>query len=190
MRAVVQAMSCDSLVELRDRAILLLGFAAALRRSEIVRLDVADVHFVERGIEVRITFSKTDQQGEGELVPVAFGSKDACPVRGVQVWLDKSGLLEGALFRKIGRDGSVGGRLQEQGQAVDRAVKRAVERAGLDSRSYGAHSLRSGLATSAARKGKGLDVIMKTGRWKSERIALGYIRHGALFDSCANEGLL
>jgi integrase len=121
---------------------LLLGFAAALRRSEIVRLDVADVHFVERGIEVRITFSKTDQQGEGELVPVAFGSKDACPVRGVHAWLDKSGLLEGALFPKIRRDGSVGGRLQEQEQAVDRAVKRAVERAGLDSRSYGAHSLK------------------------------------------------
>jgi site-specific recombinase XerD len=190
MRAIARTLRGDSLVEIRDRAMLLVGWAAAMRRSEVVQVNVADVRFVDEGAEVLIRFSKTDQQGDGALVPVAFGSKDACPVRAVQAWLDASGVLEGALFRNITRDGRVGGRLQAQGQAVDRAVKRAVERIGLDSRAYGAHSLRSGLATSAAKSGKGLHAIMKTGRWKSERIALGYIRHGALFDSCANEGLL
>ncbi len=72
----------------------------------------------------------------------------------------------------------------------DHPLNPTPERLRLDSRAYGAHSLRSGLATSAAQMGKGLDVIMKTGRWKSERVALGYIRHATLFDSCASKGLL
>jgi len=73
---------------------------------------------------------------------------------------------------------------------VARAVQRAAERAGLDPADFGAHSLRAGLATSAAKAGKGLDVIMATTGHRSERVARGYIRHGSLFDACASEGLL
>ena len=182
--------SGESMLDVRDRALLLVGFAAALRRSELVALDVADVRFTDDGLEVAIRRSKTDQLGQGRLVGVPHGSKAACPVRALRAWLDRAGIVEGPIFRPVDRGGRIGAeRLRDQ--AVARAVQRAAEQAGLDPADFGAHSLRAGLATSAAKAGKGLDVIMATtGHRRSERVARGYIRHGSLFDACASEGLL
>ena len=179
----------DSMLAVRDNAMLLLGFAAAMRRSELVALDVSDVRFVDDGAEVTIRRSKTDQTGQGRTVAVAWGSKGSCPVRALRAWLEKAAIVEGPIFRGVDRGGHVEAeRLSDKG--VARAVKRAATAAGLDAREFGGHSLRAGLATSAAKAGKGLDVIMATTGHRSERIARGYIRHGALFDACANEGLL
>jgi integrase len=180
----------DAPLAVRDRAMLLLGFAAALRRSEIVGLDVGDVAFTEDGVEVTIRRSKTDQAGAGRKVGVPFGRKGSCPVRALRRWLETMGSPnEGPLFRPVNRAGRIGAaRLRDQ--AVARAVKRAAALAGLDPASFAGHSLRSGLATSAAKAGKGLDVIMQTTGHRSERVAMGYIRHGSLFDACASEGLL
>jgi integrase len=175
---------------IRDSPMLLVGFAAALRRSEGVGLDVADVTFTDDGLAVTIRWSKTDQRGEGTTIGVPYGSTRAtCPVRSLGRWLDFSGIAEGPLFRSVDRGGRVGAN-RLAGAAVDRAVKRAAERVGLDPAEYGAHSLRAGLATSAGKSGRSLDTIMRTGRWRSERVAMGYIRHGNLFDATASQGLL
>ena len=173
----------------RDRALLLLGFAAALRRSELVALDRQDVHFSDDGLTVTVRRSKTDQKGEGRVVGVPHGSKAACPVRATKAWIEAGSIVEGALFRRIDRWGHIAPERLAPA-AVARAVKRAAELVGLDPAEFAGHSLRSGLATSAAKAGKGLDVIMNTTGHKSERIARGYIRHATVFDACASEGLL
>lgn len=173
----------------RDRALLLLGFGMAARRSELVALDVADLAFGDNGITVAIRRSKTDQEGEGATVGVPFGSDPAtCPVRAVRAWLAAAGISEGAIFRPVNRHGRVApGRLTDH--AVARVVKRTVTAAGLDAAIYSGHSLRSGLATSAAIAGKGTRAIMRQGRWKSERICAGYIRTVDLFDDNAAGGI-
>ena len=189
LKRIARASDEDRLGDLRNRALLLVGFAAALRRSELVALDVADVRFVEDGLEVTIRRSKTDQRGAGRIVGVPHGTKGSCPVRALRAWLDASAITEGPLFRGVTRAAQLlDGRLR--GRAVARIVKRVVEGAGLDADDYAGHSLRSGLATSAAKAGRGLDVIMATTGHKSERVARSYIRHATVFDSCASEGLL
>lgn len=183
LRCIVAGMGDDPL-DVRDRAMLLVCWAAALRRSELVALDVSDLVFSEDGLAVHVRRGKTDQRGEGRVVGVPHGTRGSCPVRACRAWLASAGATDGPAFRPIG------GTARLAGAAVDRAVKRAVARIGLDPDAYGAHSLRAGLATSAAKAGKGLDVIMRTTGHKSERIAMGYIRFGSVFDGCASEGLL
>ena len=181
--------SGDSTLAVRDRALLLVGFAGGFRRSELVALDVDDVRKVDDGLEVNVRFSKTDQGGQGRLVAIPFGSKGSCPVRALQDWLDRAGIVEGPVFRGVDRGGKVSEeRLSDQG--VARAVRRAAEQAGLDAKNFAGHSLRSGLVTSAAKHGASLDAIMRTTGHRSEAIARRYIKHASLFDQCAADGLL
>jgi integrase len=183
----VVGMLDDSITGVRDRALLLVGFAAAMRRSELVALNVSDVQFTDDGLVVTVRRSKTDQVGKGRKIGIPHGSIHACPVRSLRAWIAQGGITEGALFRRV-RKGVVEKRLPAGEVAV--IVKRTVELAGLDPKEFAGHSLRSGLATSAAKAGKGLDVIMATTGHKSERVAMGYIKHGSLFDKPASEGLL
>ena len=94
----------DSLKGLRDRALLLLGFAGAFRRSELVALDVADLEETDDGLKVTIRRSKTDQEGHGETIAIVRGSA-ACPVKAVKAWLAASGISEGPLFRPVAKGG-------------------------------------------------------------------------------------
>jgi integrase len=137
----------------RDRALLLLGFAGALRRSELVGLDVADVCEGADGLTVRLRRSKTDQEGAGRTIGIPYGSRQAtCPVRAWLAWLEVSGITEGAAFRPVDRHGHVG-TTRLSGQAVVLVLKRLAVRAGLDPGEVAGHSLRAGLATSAAAAG-------------------------------------
>lgn len=165
----------------RDRALLLLGFAGAFRRSELVGLDVADLHFGTDGLTVTIRRSKTDQEGAGQKVGIPYGSTPAtCPVRNLRAWLDASGITDGPVFRGVDRWGHVlGERLSDK--AVARAVKRAAEAAGLDPAQYAGHSLRAGLATAAAEAGVSERAIMAQTRHKSAPMVRRYIREGNLF---------
>lgn len=168
----------------RDRALLLLGFAAFARESELAALDVEDVREADDGLRLTIRRSKTDQEGAGEEIGVPYGShRETCPVRALRAWRRLQDADRGPLFRRVNRHGQIDGRLSPQ--AVGEIVKRAAARAGHDPRSFGGHSLRSGGATAAA-KGKAPDrAIMRQGRWRSERIARGYIRAGTLFEENA-----
>ncbi|MHB9134226.1 MAG: site-specific integrase [Armatimonadota bacterium] len=180
IRAMVDALPPDTLLGLRDRAIILLGFAGAFRRSELVALDVEDLEDAPQGLRVTLRRSKTDQEGAGRVVGIPHGTHEhTCPVRAIQAWQSAAGILSGSLFRGVNRHEQVLDRLSDKG--VARAVKRAALGAGLDPARYSGHSLRAGLATSAAAAGVEERVIMKQTGHRSERTVRRYIRDGSLF---------
>jgi site-specific recombinase XerD len=140
-----------NLAGLRDRALLLLGFAAALRRSELVALKVNDLERLPEGLRLTIRRSKTDQEGEGYEIPVPRGSK-LRPVEALETWLKAAGIKDGPLFREIDRHGNVGRRALSD-RSVARIVKRAAAAAKLDPKVFSGHSLRAGFVTSALAAG-------------------------------------
>jgi integrase len=165
----------------RDRALLLLGFAGALRRSELVGLDVADLTEGTDGLRVRLQRSKTDQEGVGRTVGIPYGSNPVtCPVRAWLAWLEVSGITEGAAFRPVDRHGRIG-TTRLSGQAVALVLKRHAARAGLDPGEMAGHSLRAGLATSAAAAGVPERVIAEQTGHKGTAMLRRYIREGSLF---------
>jgi len=175
----------DSPIGTRDRALLLMGFAAALRRSELVGLDLADLDFRDEGLALTLRRSKTDQQGAGRLVGVPYGSHPGtCPVRAARRWIERAVLEEGPLFRPVNRHGRVAS-ARLSGGAVAEVVKRSVQAIGLDAKQFGGHSLRAGLATEAARAGAGEIAIMAQTGHRSVNTLRGYIRHGSLFTANA-----
>lgn len=173
---------------LRDRAVLLLGFAGAFRRSELAALTVEDLEETPEGMVVTLRRSKTDQDGEGQTVPVRRGGH-FCPVAAVKAWIQAAGIESGALFRAFRR----GGHVQERGisaQSVRKVVRARAKDAGLDPDDYGAHSLRSGFATSAARAGASVWKLQEVTRHKSLEVLNGYIQDAQKFTNHAGEGLL
>jgi len=179
LRAMVAALP-PTLLGRRDCALLLVGFAGAFRRSELVALDVADVAETADGLVVTLRKSKTDQEGAGRKVGIPYGSHTtSCPVRALRAWLTAAGVAEGALFRGVDRHGRVLGRLSDKG--VARVVQRAAAAAGLDPTKYAGHSLRAGLATAAAQGGAPERAIMAQTGHKSVSMVRRYIRDGELF---------
>jgi site-specific recombinase XerD len=168
------AAASDDLAGLRDRALLLLGFAGAFRRSELVALDVADVEETEAGLRVTIRHSKTDQEGQGVTIAIARGTV-ACPLKAVRQWLNAAGIEAGPLFRPINKAGRVAqARLTDR--SVANIVKEYAERAGFDAGSFSGHSLRSGFLTSAAGRGASIFKMMDVSRHKSVETLRGYVR--------------
>ncbi len=188
LRKLAIACPISSLKGLRDRAILTLGFAGALRRSEIVGLDVGDVSFEGQGAKVTVRRSKTDQEASGTTVAIPYGANPVtCPVRSVQAWIRASDVTEGPLFRSVNRHGRVGARLS--GNDVARLLKSLADAAGIPSESVSGHSLRAGFATEAARVGKNDRAIMRHGRWKSRATVDRYVREGQIFDDNPAAGI-
>jgi site-specific recombinase XerD len=166
---------------LRDRALLLLGFAGAFRRSELVALDIADVQIGREGATVTLRRSKTDQEGEGTKVGIPRGQHAVtCPVRALSAWLEALPDDRAPIFRAVDRAGRIRDtRLSDRD--VARIVKRTALAAGLEPGRYAGHSLRAGLATSAAVAGVEERAIMRQTRHKSVTVARRYIRDGSLF---------
>jgi integrase len=181
--AKMSAVQPESLVGLRTRALLVIGFAGAFRRSELAALDVADVAFADDGVVITLPRSKTDQEGQGTKVGLPHGSSAlTCPVRALRAWLAASKLQQGALFRSFApHGGPMGQRLAAAD--VARIVKRAAKAAGLDPAHYSGHSLRAGLATAAARAGKSDRAIMAQGRWTTRTMVDRYVRDGRLLET-------
>jgi len=170
----------------RDRALILLGFAGAFRRSELVGLDVEDCAFGKDGLTVTLRRSKTDQAGAGRKIGIPYGSNpETCPVRTTQAWIEQASISggpgsAGPVFRSINRHGQVQpGRLS--GIDVARVVKKLAQRAGLDAAKYAGHSLRAGHATSAAIAGASERSIMNQTGHRSVQMVRRYIRDGSLF---------
>jgi site-specific recombinase XerD len=170
-----------NLLGVRDRVLLLIGFCGAFRRSELVALDAADVAVTREGLVVTIRRSKTDQEAEGRKIGIPYASHlETCPVRSFQDWLEKSGITEGPLFRPIDRFGKMASIRLSAGAVAD-IVKKYVAAVGLDAREFAGHSLRSGLATSAAAAGASERSIMNQTGHRSTAMVRRYIKNGSLF---------
>jgi len=190
LRAMIQATPEDDLLEVRDRAILLLGFAGGMRRSEISSLDVSDLSFVDQGVDILIRKSKTDQEGHGRTIGIPKGRHpDTCPVIALQRWLFLAALEQaGPLFPRIVPNGRPATRRRDRigtaakerlsPQGIARVVQRAVARIGLDPKDFAGHSLRSGFATEAAAQGASERAIMRQTGHKSLEMVRRYIREG------------
>ncbi|SPP91999.1 site-specific integrase [Bradyrhizobium vignae] len=164
----------------RDRALLLLGFAGALRRSELVALHLADVERVRQGVILHLLRSKCDQEARGQKIAIPFARGRWCPVVALDAWLTVSEISEGPIFRPVDRHGRVHGhRLSTE--AVGEIVRQRVMAAGLDPSGYSGHSLRAGLATSAAQAGVPAWRIRAQTRHASEAMLARYIRISELF---------
>lgn len=174
LRQMVSALP-DTLAGKRDKAILLVGFAGAFRRSELVNVEVSDIR-INGKLTVTVRRSKTDQEGVGlvKVIP-ALSDKDICPVRAMRQWLDEGGIKSGAIFRQIDKWGHLReNRLTPQSVAL--IVKGCAVRAGLEPRQFAGHSLRSGFITEAANAGvESRDIMAQTGH-KSEAVMRGYIQ--------------
>jgi integrase len=164
----------------RDRALLLVGFAGAFRRSELVALDWADVEFAKEGLVLRIRRSKTDPEGQGRKIAIPYGRSDLCPVRALAAWRDQAAGDAGPVFRPVDRHGNVG-RTRLSDRAVARVVQRACRSCGMEGEEFAGHSLRAGFATAAAAGGASERAIMRQTGHRSLPTLRRYIREGSLF---------
>lgn len=183
------ALMDDSPKERRDKALLLLGFAGAFRRSELVGLDVGDIEHVRQGIVVTLRRSKTDQTGAGRKIGVPFGRTRWCPVKHLIDWLDYVGIEDGPIFRSINRHGHVADQ-RMSGEAVSIIVKERAEAAGFDPNAYSGHSLRAGLATSAVIVGVSTLSVRRTTGHASDAMLARYVRVGDMFTDNAAGAVL
>jgi integrase len=179
----------DTIQGVRDKAVLLVCFAAALRRSELVALHLDDgksvsapqrLQFVRDGMVIRLDKSKTDQLGEGQVIAIPHGKTKLCAVAALQAWLKAAAITAGPLFRPIDRHGHVG-REALSDRAVADIVKRACRRAGFDEALFSGHSMRAGFVTTAAAANVNAETIMRQTRHKKLDTLRGYIREGELF---------
>jgi site-specific recombinase XerD len=187
-RIIAMALSTgQDLKGLRDRALLLIGFAGAFRRSELVALDLEDLEESELGFKVAIRHGKTDQEGVGQTIAIVRGSV-ACPVAALKAWLEAAGITAGPIFRSVRKGGTVGDRLPDQ--SVADIVKAYAERVGLDPALFAGHSMRSGFLTSAAKRGASIFKMMDQSRHRSVETLRGYVRDAEIFKEHAGAGLL
>jgi site-specific recombinase XerC len=161
-KRLVDAMPDGSLKGRRDRAMVMLGFAGAFRKSEVVALNVEDLEFCCEGVRATIRRSKTDQEGKGQTIAVLRGSGPFCPVKLLREWLEVAGITEGALFRQVPKGGKrIGERLS--GRGYYEVIKRGIAAVGLDATKFGSHSMRSGWISTAAKNGASV--------WKMKEIS-------------------
>ncbi len=177
----------DDLAGRRDRAMILLGFAAALRRSELVALDVSDLEMNADGLILHIRRSKTDQEGAGAEIAIPRGKKLRV-LEAVEAWLLQSKLTEGALFRRAFGGGVLGERLTDQSVAL--IVKKRAKAARIDPSAFSGHSLRAGFVTSALAGGADVLKVMDVTRHREVKTLKAYDRRAKAFKDHAGKGFL
>lgn len=174
---------------IRDKALLLIGFAGAFRRSELASLQCSDVEHVQQGILIHLRRSKTDQAGQGRKIAIPYARGAVCPVIALREWLHLSSITEGSIFRSINRHGLIGERMITP-QSIALVIKERAKAAGLDSTNYSGHSLRAGLVTSAAQAGISSWKIRQQTGHKSDAMLQRYIRDANIFTDNAAGGVL
>ena len=172
----------------RDRALLVLGFAGAFRRSELVALTVEDITAKDNGYQVTIRRSKTDQTGEGQTIAILSGTRMR-PVEAVREWLEAAGITTGPIFRPINKAGRVSDKAMTAESAAA-VVKEYAEACGHDPAKFGGHSLRAGFLTSAAENGANIFKMMEVSRHKSVDTLRSYVRRADLFKDHAGAAFL
>ena len=182
---VIDNQNKEEIKKSRDRSIILIGFAGGFRRNEIVSLEYEDLDFVTQGLKINLRRSKTDQFGEGSVKALPYSnSSDYCPVTSLKKWIDISNINTGPLFRRFTK----GSKLSENrltDQTVALLIKEYLKLAGIDSKDYSGHSLRSGFATSAADSGVEERSIMEMTGHKSTEMVRRYIKEANLFKNNA-----
>jgi site-specific recombinase XerD len=182
---VIDQQEKEEIKKLRDKSIILIGFSGGFRRNEIVSLDHDDLDFVTEGLKITVRKSKTDQFGKGSIKALPyFDNSQYCPVVNLKKWIDISKINFGPLFRRF----SKGSKLSEYrltDQTVALIIKKYLNLAGIDSKNYSGHSLRSGFATSAAESGAEERSIMAMTGHKSTEMVRRYIKEANLFKNNA-----
>ena len=188
LKALIKAINrldINPIIKFRDRTIVLIGFSGGFRRNEIVSLNYDDIEFVSEGLKITLRRSKTDQYGEGSLKGLPyFDNPVYCPVISLQNWLKISEINSGPLFRRFLK----GSKLTEKrltDQTVALIIKKYLNLAGIDSKNYSGHSLRSGFATSAAESGAEERSIMAMTGHKSTEMVRRYIKEANIFKNNA-----
>lgn len=177
LRRVMEATPPDSLRGLRDRALLAVGLATALRRSELVALNVEDIQSRGdcSGSAVTLRRSKTDQEGKGRTLWLPRTGRLTCPSKALEAWLAAAEITAGPVFRSVDRHGKVGGRLSSRSVAT--IVRDAAERAEFPAGQWSGHSLRAGFVTTHARRGATVyEITKQTGHSPSSPVLYRYIR--------------
>lgn len=180
----------SSLIDRRDRALLLLGFAGAFRRSELAQPRLADITETDDGLRVRLRQSKTDQEGEGFSKGIPYGNEHKiCPVRAWQAWKAAAGITGGQAFRSVDWHSKLGTSLSDR--AVADVIKQRTKVVRLPYTEFSGHSLQAGLITAAAQANVSERVIAKQSGHKSLPVLRRYIREGSLFteNAAAKVGL-
>jgi integrase len=177
---VVLGAMGDRLKDHRDRALLLIGFAGGLRRSELVAINLVDFERVREGIILTIRRSKTDQDGVGRKIGIPFGRTVHCPVRALENWLSAARIGEGPVFRPVDRHGRVSA-IRLSGEAVSLILRHRMAASGFNPAGYSGHSLRAGFATSATRAGVSTFKIRQQTGHASDAMLSRYVREGELF---------
>ena len=182
---VIDQQKKEQIKIFRDRTIILIGFSGGFRRNEIVSLDYDDLDFVEEGLKINVKRSKTDQFGEGSIKGLPyFDNSQYCPVLSIKKWIEISKINSGALFRRFTK----GSNLSEKrltDQTVALLIKEYLDLAGINSKNYSGHSLRSGFATTAAEAGAEERTIMAMTGHKSTEMVRRYIKDANLFKNNA-----
>ena len=188
LEAMLLCVDASTLTGLRDRALLMLGFAGAFRESELVALRVSDLKFEVQGLKIRIRKSKTDQEGKGKVKPILSGER-LFPVDYLRAWLHAAKINESYLFRKVNKGGRTIGVTALSERSVDTIVKKYAALAGLHSEDYAGHSLRSGFTSSAAKLGKKRHKVKSVTGQSSDAAYERYVQDVELFEDHAAEGM-
>ena len=180
LRAIIDSLP-RGLIGIRDRALLLIGFAGAFRRSELAAIQVEHVEETKEGLLIRILRSKTDPEGKGREAALPYGSTpETCPVRAWRDWMAAAKIASGPLFRHIDRHSHINARGLHR-DSIGGIVKRAARAAGLDPKIYAGHSLRAGFCTQAYLNGaREFDIMRQTGHRSLDTLRK-YIRGRGLF---------
>lgn len=187
--AMIQVIRADKsetrasrMANARDQSAILLGFSAALRRSELVGLEFSDLEFQQGGVVITLRVSKTRRKTEGHKVGVPCASAGTmCPVKSLRHWLDLAGISDGKIFRRLHRGGKVGSRGMST-HALAELLKYRAGQAGIPPADVSGHSLRAGFVTSAIDAGQPERLIQQQGGWVSPAMLSVYYRNSRLFD--------
>ena len=188
LTAMIAAADGEGTRSIRDRAVLALGLAAALRRSELVALESHDVELVDKGLKLMLRHSKTDQDGEGQVIAVPSG-KALRPVERLKAWLAVRGGGAGPLFYRIDPQGRLTDKPMSD-RSIARLIQKYAGRVGLDPETVAGHSLRAGFLTEASRSGATIAKMQEVSRHKKVEVLLGYVRAAELFDEHAGAEFL
>jgi site-specific recombinase XerD len=173
LKLLIDSIDVATLTGKRDKALILMGFALASRRSELVSINIQDVTYTNEGIDVSIREEKTKQNISKSIL---YANNLYCPIQALKEWIEASGIKSNSIFRAINKSNGIGERLD--GRTVANTIKKYAELSGLDPSLYSGHSVRSGMATSAAEKNFSAQSIMHQTGHKSQGMVNRYVQQG------------